>query len=346
MLQSSTRAIFISIATGIGLFIKPSFTLRIRSIAMSAKKPVDSLAEVTIKGEFIRSPSQFKNIISADHPVFQPEYDRYHLYVSYACPWANRCLAVRELKGLKDCIGLSVVHPTWQRTRPEDPADTHTGWVFVPANTPLVSTSGYGSFPLPENTVDTINDAKSIRDLYEMSGDTHRKYSVPVLWDKKTKQIVNNESSDIIRMFNHAFDAWTSGPFATYSFYPEELRKEIDEVNEWVYDGINNGVYKCGFAKSQEAYDAAVKTLETALDRVEEILSKHRYLVGNTLTEADIRLFMTLVRYDEVYVVYFKCNSRIIANYPNILNYCRDLYQLRGMANVINMQHIKTHYFT
>ena len=158
--------------------------------------------------------------------------------------------------------------------------------------------------------------------------------------------IVNNESSEILRMISTAFDKWATGPFANMDFYPEDMRSEIDRINDLVYSSINDGVYKCGFSRTQNAYNDAVTELYSGLDKVEEILHKNRYLLGNTLTEADIRLFMTLVRFDEVYVVYFKCNVKRIIDYPNIRNYCRDLYQFPGVAECISINHIKTHYFT
>ena len=167
-----------------------------------------------------------------------------------------------------------------------------------------------------------------------------------MLWDKKTNTIVNNESSEIVRMFTQAFDEWATGPNKALDLYPEALRAQIDAVNDWVYPGINDGVYKSGFAKSQAAYDEAVTTLFESLDRVEEILSQSRYLVGNALTEADIRLFMTLVRFDEVYVVYFKCNVKRIADYPHMRNYLRDIYQTPGVRECISIEHIQTHYYT
>lgn len=186
--------------------------------------------------------------------------------------------------------------------------------------------------------------AKFVRDLYEAAKDTTGKYSVPVLWDKRENTIVNNESSDIIRMFNSSFNSIAKNP--TLDLYPEGLRSSIDDVNEWVYPTINNGVYRCGFATQQGAYEAAFKELFSSLDRCEEILSKQRYVAGNALTEADIRLFMTLIRFDEVYVVYFKTNAKFIREYPNLKGYVQDLYQTPGMRESINMQHIKTHYFT
>jgi putative glutathione S-transferase len=253
------------------------------------------------------------------------------------------------LKGLESCISISVVHPTWQKTKPNDPNDTHHGWMFCePSSTVFLSSpSGMGKIPaLAGSTIDSVNGCQFVRDLYELSYDERGKYSVPVLWDKKTNCIVNNESSEIVRMFTKVFDEFATGPMKDLDLYPEHLRAEIDAVNDWVYPDINDGVYKCGFAKSQEAYDEASANLFNALDRFESVLSQSRYLVGNTFTEADLRAFMTLVRFDEVYVVYFKTNCKWISQYPNIHNYCRELYQMPGMADSINMDHIKTHYFT
>lgn len=326
-------------------------------------KAHDALDEASAAGHFVRTAAGFREIISPSHAVFQPAANRYHLYISYACPWANRCLAMLYLKGLEDIIGVTVVHPTWQRTRIENPDDKHCGWAFFDSenDAPLKTSTGHGSFALAGCKPDpNAVHAKFIRDLYEASRDTLGKYSVPVLWDTQTNQIVNNESSEIVRMFNNldVFGEFVKGPLAKHDFYPVALRSAIDDVNQWVYEKINDGVYKCGFARSQLAYDQAVHELYAGLDRVEDILSKQRYLVRDTtvsatedevksvFTEADIRLFMTLVRFDEVYVVYFKCNVRPVAAYPHIRQYMRDLYQSPRMADVINMEHIKTHYFT
>jgi len=249
------------------------------------------------------------------------------------------------MKELNQCIGITVVHPTWQRTRPNE---DHFGWTFFESgkNLPVSSPNGNGLFDAKGCTADTINKAKFIRDLYEMSSDTLGKYTVPILWDKKNSCIVNNESSEIIRMLNSEFNQWASGPFKDYDFYPDGYHSEIDAANTWIYSGINNGVYKCGFAKTQSAYNEAVTELYSSLDRLESILQDQKYVIGNVLTEADIRLFMTLVRFDEVHVVYFKCNVRQIRDYPNIRNYCRELYQLPHMDKSIDMDHIKTHYFS
>ena len=351
--------------------------------------PKDGTHSTNPAGAFVRTESGYREIISATHPVYQPASGRYHLYISHACPWATRCLMVLRLKGLDACIGVTIVHPIWQRTRPQNENDTHCGWAFADETTPLPTSAGNRLYAVKESHLDPINNAAFVRDLYEMCGDKIGKYSVPILWDKNTKTIVNNESSEIVRMFTKEFDEWATGEFAQLDLYPEALRKEIDEVNEWVYSGINNGVYRCGFAKSQvvsvcafvcvnvclrfffkglgfqwrvlnlfllssssssskkkEAYDVAVSELFAALDRAESTLSKHRFLVGDTLTEADVRLFQTLVRFDEVYVVYFKCNMRRIVEYPNILNYCRDIYQLPRVSECVNMDHIRIHYYT
>eukprot|EP01031_Cornospumella_fuschlensis_P035735 gene35735-43344_t len=316
-------------------------------MASYVDKVHDALAETNAEGKFVRTASGFREIISDNHPFFKPAANRYHLYISYACPWANRCLAMLHLKGLQHVIGVTAVHPVWQKTKPENPADPHYGWAFYDSSSgePLKNPQGHGSFSPQGCEPDRVAGARFIRDLYEMSQDVHKKYSVPVLWDKQQRCIVNNESSEIVRMLNSNFSAFASGPYASHDFYPEAHRAAIDEVNTWVYDGINDGVYKCGFAKSQRAYDEAVDVLFRALDRVEDILSKSRFIAGDALSEADIRLFMTLVRFDEVYTVYFKCNVRHLVEYPNIRQYMREIYQLPGISATIDMQHIKTHYY-
>lgn len=302
-----------------------------------------ALDEMGNKGEFKRQDSQFRNWISKGSGEFEPEAGRYHLYVSLACPWASRCVAVMHMKGLQDAVGLSVTHPTWQHTRPGQ--DDHCGWAFAaPGDPPLSSSTGQGSFPCDDCIPDTLNGAKFIRDLYEKSHDTFGKYSVPVLWDKKKGCIVNNESSEIIRMLNSEFNELAQNP--GLDLYPQHLRTAIDEVNEWVYPKINNGVYRCGFATKQEAYEEAFDDLFAALERCEQILGRQRYMAGDQLTEADIRLFHTLIRFDEVYVVYFKANKKLIVQYPNLSNYTRDIYQTPGVSASVNMRHIKVHYFS
>eukprot|EP00879_Flechtneria_rotunda_P000621 GHRR01000734.1.p1 GENE.GHRR01000734.1~~GHRR01000734.1.p1 ORF type:complete len:399 (+),score=90.37 GHRR01000734.1:149-1345(+) len=312
----------------------------IRAMA-SARTALDEMGKT---GEFKRTASGFRNQITPDGH-FKPEAGRYHLYISYACPWACRTVAAMHLKGLQDAIGLSVTHPTWQRTRADNTDDKHTGWTFVePDHPPLSSSTGHGSFSCEGCIPDTVNGAKFVRDLYEKSNDTIGKYTVPVLWDKTEGVIVNNESSDILRMFNSVFNDIAKNP--GLDLYPEHLRAKIDEINEWVYPAINNGVYRCGFATKQEPYEQAFKELFAALDKCEDMLSETRYIAGNQLTEADVRLFMTLIRFDEVYVVYFKTNKQFIHEYPNLREYVKDLYQTPGMAASVNIRHIKTHYFT
>jgi len=306
-----------------------------------------ALAEVSSGGEFKRRESAWRNWISrekdAEHP---PEADRYHLFVAYACPWAHRTLIVRALKGLEDVVSTTVVHPIWQRTRPDIEDDTHSGWVFGSDGNMLTNSEGLGG-PFPPsfdgNEPDPIFNARSIRELYDKVGDTDGKYTVPILWDKKLNTIVSNESSEIIRMLNSEFNEFSKQP--ELDVYPEDMRKDIDAINDWVYPSINNGVYRCGFATSQAAYDKAIDELTEAFDLVETILEKQRYIAGDALTEADVRLFVTLLRFDEVYVVYFKTNTRSVADSPAILNYCRDIYQQVGVKETCNMEQIKAHYY-
>ncbi|MGD9020786.1 MAG: glutathione S-transferase family protein [Lysobacterales bacterium] len=276
-------------------------------------------------GRFIRTEAQFRNWVTADGSAgpsgrggFKAEPGRYHLYVSLACPWANRTLIFRSLKGLEEQISTSVVH--WYMGE--------NGWTFEP---------GEGVVP------DPINGARYMYEVY-LAADTgySGRVTVPVLWDKEQDTIVSNESSEIIRMFNSAFDGVGALPG---DYYPEELREEIDEINARIYSNVNNGVYKAGFATSQSAYEEAVGPLFETLDWLEERLSTRRYLLGDVLTEADWRLFTTLVRFDPVYVGHFKCNLRRIADYPKLWAYTRDLYQHEGVARTINMHHIKHHYY-
>lgn len=256
-----------------------------------------ALDEVSKDGAFQRKASTFRHWIETGGR-FEPEMGRYHLYVSLACPWASRVVAVMNMKGLKGVIGLSVVHPTWQRTRPEDPEDLHAGWTFASSDgPPFKNVDGKGSFPCDGCIEDTVNGVKYIRDLYELAQDTSGKYTVPLLWDKKEKTIVNNESSDLIRILNSSFNEFAGNP--KLDLYPEDLRSDIDAANAWIYHSINNGVYKCGFATKQDAYNQAFKELFEGLDKAENILSRQRYLCGSQLTEADIRLFVTLIRFGE-----------------------------------------------
>ncbi|TMW58126.1 hypothetical protein Poli38472_011714 [Pythium oligandrum] len=275
---------------------------------------------------------------------FLPEKGRYHLYVSLACPFACRVLAAINLKGLQDYVDVTVTHPVMQRTRPNDPNDKHTGWVFVdPQVTPfLAGPTGKGQYSSEGCSPDPIHNATYVRDLYERVTKEPVRYSVPLLWDKKNDTIVSTESADMMRMFNTAFE----GVHPTnIDLYPEFARKAIDEVNEWVGDAIIVGVYKAGFAPTQEAYACAAEKLYTALDRLEEILSVQRYLVGNFITEADLRLFVALIRFDVAYAPLYKLNKKLIRDYHNIFNYVCDIYQLPGIKETVNFGHIKSCYF-
>jgi len=276
-------------------------------------------------GAFVRSQSQWRDWVTRDGaPVegrqrgFKAEPGRYHLYVSLACPWAHRTLILRKLKKLEDIISVSVVHHFMGEH----------GWTFRTDD---------GA------TGDTLYGLDFLHQIYTMADPAYSgRVTVPVLWDKKEKTIVNNESSEIIRMLNSAFDEWGD---AGLDFYPEDLRGDIDAINALVYPAINNGVYRAGFATTQAAYEQAFSELFAALDTVEQRLSGQRYLLGGRITEADWRLFTTLARFDPVYVGHFKCNLRRIADYPNLSNYLRDLYQVPGAAGTVNMHHIKAHYY-
>jgi glutathionyl-hydroquinone reductase len=276
-------------------------------------------------GAFKRSEASFRNWITADGSAgpsgsggFKAESGRYHLYVSYACPWAHRTLIFRAIKGLTDHIGVSVVHPDML----ED------GWTFA---------TDY-----PGTTGDRLHGLPFARDLYRLAqpGVTTR-VTVPILWDRETNAIVSNESSEIIRMFNAAFDGLTGDG---QDFWPQDLRAEIEPVNARIYDTLNNGVYKSGFATTQSAYDDAVHALFDTLDWLEARLSSNRYLMGDRLTEADWRLFPTLIRFDPVYHLHFKCNRKRIVDYPNLWAYTRELYQWPGVAETVNIDHFVRHY--
>ncbi len=277
-------------------------------------------------GKFKRRESSFRNWITPDGSAgptgnagFKAQPGRYHLYVSFACPWAHRTLIFRRLKGLQSDITVDVVHYHMGEN----------GWEF--------HATADGATP------DTVNARNRLYEVYLEADPSYTgRVTVPVLWDKQQNTIVNNESSEIIRMFNSAFDSVAA---EQGDYYPAQLREEIDSVNKTVYSAVNNGVYKAGFATSQEAYEDAFAALFDTLDMLEVKLSKQRYLVGNTLSEADWRLFTTLVRFDPVYVGHFKCNKRRIADYPNLSNYVRDLYQVPGIKETVNLTHIKRHYY-
>ena len=270
-------------------------------------------------GKFVRQDSMFRHQISSDaNAEFTPESGRYHLYVSLACPWAHRTLIFRKLKQLESHISVSVVSPDM----------LENGWEF----------GGYDGA-----SKDDLFDFDYMHQVYTKDTPTiTSRVTVPVLWDKKTHKIVNNESSEIIRILNSAFNGLTGNED---DYYPESLREEIDSINDFVYPNINNGVYKSGFATTQEAYEEAVQALFAALDKIEQRLTNQRYLVGSTLTEADWRLFTTLIRFDPVYVGHFKCNLKRIADYPAISAYVKDLYQVEGVADTTNFDHIKRHYY-
>lgn len=278
-------------------------------------------SEVSNDGEFVRHQTAFHSQIRADASTdFPPASNRYHLYVSLACPWAHRTLITRALKGLKEAISYDVVNPVLP----------NTGWSFDAS--------------IPGATGDRHYGFRDLREAYLRSNsDFQGAITVPVLWDKVTEQIVNNESAEIIRMFNAEFQDYATHP--EVDLYPQNKRGQIDELNGWIYKNINNGVYRCGFATSQAAYSRAFKHLFTALDRVEAILAHTRYLTGAALTEADVRLFTTLVRFDSVYFTHFKTNLKRIVDYPNIWGFTRDIYQAPGVAETVDMAHIKTHYF-
>lgn len=276
-------------------------------------------------GAFVRSTAKFRNWITPDGSAgpsgvggFKAEAGRYHLYVSYACPWAHRTLIFRALKGLDDFISVSAVHPDM----------LSDGWTF--------ETDFDGA------TGDTLYGLPFARDIYLKADPTiSGRVTVPILWDRQRETIVSNESSEIIRMLNSAFDGLTGN---TDNYWPEHLRDAIEAVNEPIYSNINNGVYKSGFATSQTAYDTAVSALFEELDRLEARLSENRYLVGGQITEADWRLFTTLVRFDSVYHLHFKCNRKRLIDYPNLFSYTRELYQVPGVAATVRHDHIVRHY--
>ena len=277
-------------------------------------------------GEFVRSNAKYRNWVTADGTPgptgeggFKPDSGRYHLYVSYACPWAHRALIFRQLKDLQDHIGVSVVHPDM----------LGEGWEFRQ--------------DFPGTTGDRLFDSDYLRDIYlKANPNASGRVTVPILWDRERETIVSNESADIIRMFNAAFNALTGNED---DYWPEHLRDRIETVNSRIYDSVNNGVYKAGFATSQAAYDKAVGPLFDSLDWIEGLLADHRYLTGETLTEADWRLFTTIARFDAVYHTHFKCNRRRIVDYPNLWGWARELYQWPAIAETVRPDHYTRHYY-
>ena len=286
----------------------------------------ERLVALRSDGRFVRSETRFRNWVTADGSPgptgaggFAAAPGRYHLYVSLACPWAHRTLILRRLKGLEEAIGVSVVH--WHMAE--------HGWTFATG---------------PGATGDRLYALDYLHQVYARAKpDYTGRASVPVLWDRDRETIVNNESAEIILMLNSAFDrVGARGP----DFYPEPLRGAIDAINELVYETVNNGVYRAGFAATQDAYEEAATALFETLDELEARLARQRYLVGERLTLADVRLFTTLVRFDPVYVGHFKCNLRRLVDYPNLWGYARELYQLPGVADTVDFFHIKQHYYT
>jgi len=276
-------------------------------------------------GSFKRADASFRNTI-AKGSQFEPEKDRYHLYVSYACPWATRALIVRKLKGLESIIPVTVVSP---RMGPQ-------GWAFAQIDS------------FPDADKDPLYHSEHVKDLYIKADPNYGgRFTVPLLWDKKLNTIVNNESSELIRLFNHEFNDLISAEKAAIDIYPKDLRPQIDELNDWIYPGINNGVYRSGFATTQSAYEKAVVEVFDSLDKVEKILTGKDYLVGDRLTEADVRLWVTIIRFDPVYVGHFKCNFRTIRDgYPAIHKWMQKLYWNNdAFKDSTNFEHIKTHYY-
>lgn len=268
------------------------------------------------QGEFKREQSQFRGQIGSDE--FPAEADRYHLYVSLACPWAHRALIFRRLKKLESLISVSVVSPIM----------LEHGWTFD------IDQGSSG---------DPLHNAKYLHELYTRNQhDYSGRVTVPVLWDKKQQRIVNNESADIIRQFNYAFVGLAE---KTQDYYPESLQADIDAINDEIYNKVNNGVYRCGFATTQQAYEDAYEVLFSALDTIESQLGTQRFLCGDTISEADWRLFTTLIRFDAVYHGHFKCNRQRLEDYPHLSNYLRHLYQWPGVADTVDFSHIKRHYY-
>lgn len=293
--------------------------------ASTSSAPVASRSRRGKDGEFIRGKTAFRDSIKADKSSkFPAARGRYHLFVSYACPWANRTLIMRKLKGLEDVIAFTVVD--WF-------LDSTKGWEFNAEKDGCEVEPFYG--------FDTM------KKIYLKADPNYQgSITVPVLWDTVNETIVNNESEEIIRMLNSEFNEFcATDDQRALDFYPEAKRDAIDKINADVYPHLNNGVYRCGFATTQKAYDIAVNELFTCLDGLEQILDKQRYLIGDELTEADIRLFVTLIRFDVVYVCHFKCNKARIEDYPNLRNYVRDLYQRPEFKDTVDFVHIKNHYY-
>ncbi len=288
---------------------------RIQRMKVQAQFPNEQSGE----GEFKRQADMFRQWVTADGSSgFPAAADRYHLYVSWACPWAHRTIIVRRLKQLEGVIGMTVV----------DPIRDERGWAFREG---------------PSHSLDPVNDFQFLSEAYEATDPDYRgRVTVPVLWDKKTKRVVTNSDDDLMRMFNSSFNRFTG---STIDLYPKDLQKEIDDLNAFIFENVNDGVYRAGFATSQQAYERAVRRLFDALDELDARLADRRYLFGSQFVETDWRLFVTLVRFDAVYHGHFKCNIRRIIDYPNLFGYLKDLYQMDGIAQTVNFDHIKRHYY-
>jgi glutathionyl-hydroquinone reductase len=285
--------------------------------SMTATDP--KLTPAAVPGTFVREGDAFRDWVTADgHSGFPAAAGRYHLYISHSCPWAHRTSIMRKLKRLESAIGVTAV----------DPIRDERGWRF-----------GTG----PGFSDDPVNGFTYLSEAYAATDPSYRgRVTVPVLWDTRTKRIVSNSDDDILRMLETEFDAFGD---ASRDFYPHEHRAEIDRLNDWIYQTLNDGVYKAGFARSQEAYERAARGVFETLDQLEARLATRRYLFGPTTVETDWRTFVTLVRFDIVYNGHFKCNLRRIADYPNLFGYLRDLYQIEGVAETVNVDHIKRHYY-
>jgi len=307
-----------------------------------------ALDEMDADGRFQRIDAGFRNTIEPGGR-FEPESGRYHLYVALGCPWAAGTLAALKYKGLDNIIGHSIVHPTWRPTKPD--VDAHVGWHFRnPGDDPVPNALGHGSFECDDALIpDTINGAKTVRDLYELANDQTGKYSTPVLWCKNENTIVCNESIDILKIFDSAFDDFAEDP--ERKLFNEEEMEEAEALNDYIYPTVNNGVYRCGFAKSQKAYEEAHTQLFASLERLEKHLEDKNqngmpFLTGQRLTWIDLRLYKTLVRFDPVYVVYFKTSHKRIQDFPHLLKFMRKCYSIPGVKEATNLKHIKMHYFS
>jgi len=305
-----------------------------------------ALDEVDSAGNFARTAAAWTGCTVERGGRFEPEAGRYHLYVALGCPWANGALTALYHKGLEGVISYSVVHPTWARTRPDDADDTHCGWHFkAPGDEPVPNALGHGANECDSALVpDTVNGFKTLREVYELAGDEGGKYSTPVLFCKKERTIVSNESMDILKILNSSFNELALHP--EVDLFPAHLQEATEKLNALIYPSVNNGVYRCGFAQSQGAHDTALAELFAALDELEKTLGASKFLTGNAFTWLDLRLYHTLVRFDSVYHTYFKTNLRRIQDYPALLRFLRAAYAVPAVKRTTNMRHIKMHYFT